>query len=175
MLSVAVQKDIGEYREKVILGLSGKTLLGVALGIGASAVVALIGYFGFGLSVNDLSLPVLVLSGSGFLIGYCKPLNLPFEKALPLILKEYFGQTCLVYKSSLQLARKAAIKAEKDELAHPAASTRGERKERKQENKDVCIEKKKYNAERSKRGVSSPEYCLPRYRKAEESVYKQYA
>lgn len=69
-LSVAVHKDIGEYREKVVGKLSLRTLCCVALGLAASVAAAALCHWCLGIAVSDASLPVMCASVPFWLLGF---------------------------------------------------------------------------------------------------------
>lgn len=154
MLSVAVQKDVGEYKEKIILGLSLKSLIGLGSGILIAVIEVLVSFFVLGISIESISVIVMATVMIGFVAGFARPLNMPFNKALPLLFTQYFGQTTLTYTSSVYKVQKGNLKTKKNS------------KEVKNVQKEDKREIVQYRKTRKKRGRRSPEYLLPRYAKA---------
>lgn len=154
MLSLPVQKDIGEYSEKIIMGLSAATIVCSAIGIAlAAAAVALCMYV---LHVpNDITyLVAALLAMSGFAFGFVKPLGMSTWDAAPFLIRSYLKSDSIIrYKTSVALADEARLTAE-------AKEARAHKKERSKE--DVRIQKEYLDA-REERGVRSPEWLLPRY------------
>lgn len=83
MLSVKVQKDIGEYTEKIIGKMSIRTLACLAGGLSAAIAAAAVAHFGFGIEVADASLPVMCASIPFWLVGFYRPYGIKFEKSCP--------------------------------------------------------------------------------------------
>ena len=103
-LSVAVHKDIGEYREKVVGKLSLRTLICVALGLAASVAAAALCHWCLGVEVADASLPVMCASVPFWLLGFWRPHGMPAERFLPLLWDHAFGPAQLTYSSSWRAA-----------------------------------------------------------------------
>jgi len=99
-LSVAVHKDIGEYREKVVGKLSLRTLCCVALGLAASVAAAALCHWCLGIAVSDASLPVMCASVPFWLLGFWRPHGMPAERFAPLLWDHLFGPSELAYASS---------------------------------------------------------------------------
>ena len=62
MLSVRVQKDIGEYTEKIVGKLSARTLACLAGGLASAVGAAALCQFALGIEVRDAALPVMCAS-----------------------------------------------------------------------------------------------------------------
>ena len=99
MLSVSVHKDIGEYTEKVVGKLSARTLACTAGGLGAAVGAAAVTYFGLGIPVADVTLPVMACSMPFWLAGFWRPKGLAAEKFIPLYLGHVLGDGRLVYST----------------------------------------------------------------------------
>jgi hypothetical protein len=99
-LSVAVHKDIGEYREKVVGKLSLRTLCCVALGLAASVATAAACHWCLGIEVADASLPVMCACAPFWLLGFWRPHGMPAERFVPLLWDHAFGPAALTYSSS---------------------------------------------------------------------------
>lgn len=99
-LSVAVHKDIGEYREKVVGKLSLRTLCCVALGLASSVATAALCHWCLGIEVADASLPVMCACVPFWLLGFWRPHGMPAERFVPLLWDHAFGPAELTYSSS---------------------------------------------------------------------------
>ena len=78
MLSVRVQKDIGEYTEKIVGKLSARTLLCLAGGLAAAVGAAALCRLAFGIEVRDAALPVMCASLPFWLPGVWRPHHMKF-------------------------------------------------------------------------------------------------
>ena len=154
MLSLPVQKDIGEYSEKIVMGLSAATL--ACSGVGIVFAAATVGLCKFVLQIPDdvtyLAAAMFVMVG--FAVGFVKPLGMSTWDAAPYLIRSYLKSDSIVrYRTSVALAEAARrTDAEKEVRKH--------KKERSKE--DVRIQKEYLDA-REERGVRSPEWILPRY------------
>lgn len=153
MLSVAVQKDIGEYEQKLFAGLTVRTSAALGLAVGLSCLEALVlcGLAGF--EVGDIAIVIMASAMGVFFAGYAKPLGLPLEKSLPLILDARFGRTKLAWASSLALNRGFGDK--------PAKPKR---------DRDAKRRLKEYEKACAGRRERSPEVLLAAYAKAADDV-----
>ena len=84
MLSVRVQKDIGEYTEKIVGKLSARTLACLAGGLASVVGAAALCQFALGIEVRDAALPVMCASLPFWLAGFWRPHHMKFEKFVPL-------------------------------------------------------------------------------------------
>lgn len=135
MLSVAIQKDIGEYRQRFFGGMTGRTaafLIAAVFGAGICAL-ALIGLLG--MSVDDAAIPIMVVAAGVFMAGWTKPLGMPLEKAAPLLLRAHTGKGVLPCRTSIALAAQGA--AEEEKAVAEAAASRKARKARKRRRRDA--------------------------------------
>ena len=83
-LSVKVQKDIGEYTEKVVGKLSLRTLACIAGGLASAVGAAALCHLGFGIEVADASLPVMAAAVPFWLAGFWRPHHMKPEEFAPL-------------------------------------------------------------------------------------------
>jgi hypothetical protein len=152
MLSLPVQKDIGEYQEKVVAGLSAATLACLAIGIAFGALV--VGLCKFIIHIPDDYTYLLAAAcvTLGFAIGFVRPINMPTWEAAPFLYRSYLSSdTAIHYASSVHLAEKQLLQNISKEL-----------KKSSEDKENVRIQKK-YLDERDERGVKSPEWLFPRY------------
>ena len=98
-LSIAVQKDIGEYEEKIILGLSAGKLAALGIGAALAAVEAAVATQVFGYSVRDIFFVLCLTVAGAFFMGFLRPHGMPFPQAARLFSRQWLGETTLVYKS----------------------------------------------------------------------------
>lgn len=100
MLSVRVQKDIGEYTEKIVGKLSARTLACLVGGLASAVGVAAICRLVFGIEVRDAALPVMCASMPFWLAGFWRPHHLKFEKFVPLWLGFQLEDQRILYRST---------------------------------------------------------------------------
>ena len=72
-LQIPIQKDIGEYEEKIVGKLSFRTLVCVAGGFGSAILVATICHFWIRIEVADAAFPVMCASIPFWLAGFGVP------------------------------------------------------------------------------------------------------
>ena len=93
MLSVRVQKDIGEYTEKIVGKLSARTLACLAGGLASAVGTAAICQFALGIEVRNAALPF-------WLAGFWRPHHMKFEKFVPLWLDFKLEDQRILYRST---------------------------------------------------------------------------
>lgn len=98
-LQIPIQKDIGEYEEKIVGKLSFRTLICVAGGFGSAIAVAALCYFVFGIEVADAAFPVMCASMPFWLAGFWRPFGMKAEKFLPLFCDHHLSDQRLLYTS----------------------------------------------------------------------------
>ena len=158
MLTVTVQKDIGEYEEKVVLGLTLKRLIAISICVGLAIAEAVVGMFVFNIDIKNMAIPIFATAAVGFIIGYLEPMGMPFTEALPYLIRQNFGSNQLEYVSAGEMAIEKASESEKNwKVSHV-------RKE----------EVKEYRRIRDYRNERSAEILLPRYHEAKERVEEEY-
>ena len=108
-LSIAVQKDIGEYREKILFGLSARQMVSMGGGIAGVIAEGVIGVGVMGGELDNLFIAMCVTLTLAFLLGFVNPYGLKFSLAARLYLNQWVGATKLIYKSSVfKRSREAA-------------------------------------------------------------------
>ena len=95
-LQIPIQKDIGEYDEKIVGKLTLRTLCCLALGFSAAVAVAAVAHLGFKADVSAMTFPIMA---AAWLAGFCKPYGLPFEKFVPLLAHHALNNQALTYRS----------------------------------------------------------------------------
>ena len=98
-LQIPIQKDIGEYEEKIVGKLSFRTLVCVAGGFGSAILVAAICHFWIGIEVADSAFPVMCASIPFWLAGFWRPCGMRAEKFAPLLFSHHMKDQRLLYES----------------------------------------------------------------------------
>ena len=98
-LQIPIQKDIGEYEEKIVGKLSFRTLVCVAGGFGSAILVAAICHFWIGIEVADAAFPVMCASIPFWLAGLWRPFGMRAEKFAPLLFSHHMKDQRLLYES----------------------------------------------------------------------------
>ena len=142
-LQIPIQKDIGEYEEKIVGKLSFRTLVCVAGGFGsailvlffimpvgvlfplmtlrhfgAAILVAALCHFWIGIEVADAAFPVMCASIPFWLAGFWRPFGMRAEKFAPLLANHHLKDQRLLY------ACPAAPFLEKPEAGKPTRRAR---------------------------------------------------
>jgi hypothetical protein len=104
MLSVPIQKDIGEYEEKIVGGLTIRTFIALVIGCALGAAEGLVGHYLMHIDIDSLSIFIFVTVMAAFAAGYVKPLDMPMKDALPFLIRQNLTGMPLKYRSSLGLA-----------------------------------------------------------------------
>ena len=86
-LRIPVQKDIGEYEEKIVGKMSLRTLACVSLG--------------FGSAVADAAFPIMLCSMPFWLAGFWRPFGMRAEELLPLLAAHELSPQLLAYEPCL--------------------------------------------------------------------------
>ena len=98
-LQIPIQKDIGEYEEKIVGKLSFRTLVCVAGGFGSAILVAALSHFWIGIEVADAAFPVMCASIPFWLAGFWRPFGMRAEKFAPLLADHLLKDQRLLYTS----------------------------------------------------------------------------
>lgn len=93
-LQIPIQKDIGEYDEKIVGKLTLRTLCCLALGFSAAVL-----HLGLKVDASAMTLPIMAAALPFWLVGFCKPYGLPFEKFVPLLASHALNSQVLVCRS----------------------------------------------------------------------------
>lgn len=122
-LQIPIQKDIGEYDEKIVGKLTLRTLCCLALGFSAAVAVATVLHLGLKVDVSAMTLPIMAAALPFWLAGFCKPYGLPFERFVPLLAAHALNNQSLTYRSCAAI-EKAALMPERK----PRKRTRREKR-----------------------------------------------
>ena len=96
-LQIPVQKDIGEYQEKIVGKMSLRTLVCTSCGFASAIVAACIVYFCFGVAVSNATLPVMVSALPFWLAGFWRPFGMKLEEFIPLFINHHLTDQRLYY------------------------------------------------------------------------------
>lgn len=100
-LQIPVQKDIGEYEEKIVGKLSLRTLVCVVLGFVSAIATAAATYFWIGTDVSNAAFPVMCASLPFWLAGFWRPFGMRLERFFPLFVSHHLDDQTLLYKNAL--------------------------------------------------------------------------
>ena len=99
-LQIPVQKDIGEYEQKIVGKMSLRTLVCVAGGFASAIGVAAFCYFVMGIQVANATFPVMCAAMPFWLAGFWRPFGMKAEQFLPLFIEQHANDQRLLYSSS---------------------------------------------------------------------------
>lgn len=100
MLSIGIQKDITEYKPKIVGQLTLRSLVCCVSAIGVSVAVGAYFYFVLGLGYEFAMYGIIFLSIPIWAAGFWHPYGMNLEKFVPLAIKHFFGNNTIKYKSS---------------------------------------------------------------------------
>ena len=100
MLSVAVQKDIGEIKPKIIGPLTTRNLVCSLSAVGLGVLVSCYCFFLLHIPIDICMFLVIILSMPIWAVGFWRPYKMNLEDFFPLWVKFTFGKNLVVYKSS---------------------------------------------------------------------------
>lgn len=100
-LHMPVQKDIGEYEEKIVGKMTLRTIVCLALGFGSAIAAGALLRFGLGLDASALALPIMLCSMPFWLAGFWRPLGMRAEEFAPLLWAHATNEQRLAYAPCL--------------------------------------------------------------------------
>lgn len=103
-LQIPVQKDIGEFEEKVVGKMTLRTLVCACCGFGAAVSVAAFSMFALGVPASDATLPVMAASVPFWLVGFWKPFGMRAEEFAPLAAEFHLADQKLLYRPTTAIA-----------------------------------------------------------------------
>lgn len=124
-LQIPIQKDIGEYQEKVVGKLSFRTLVCVAGGFASAIAVAALCHFWLGIEVSDAALPVMCASIPFWLAGFWRPFGMRAEKFAPLFIDHAFRDQKFLYSCPGALFLKRVTPGHPSRKAHRQMRRKG--------------------------------------------------
>ena len=98
-LRIPVQKDIGEYEEKIVGKMSLRTLACVSLGFGSAVGAAAFVHLGLHADVADAAFPIMLCSMPFWLAGFWRPKGLKAEEFCRLYAAHALSDGKLLYAS----------------------------------------------------------------------------
>ena len=98
-LQIPVQKDIGEYEEKIVGKMSLRTLACVTGGFGSAVAAAAFSYLVLGIEVANAAFPVMCASIPFWLAGFWRPYGMRAETFAPLFANHHLKDQKLLYRS----------------------------------------------------------------------------
>lgn len=110
MISVPVPKEITEYKEKIIFGLSFRQLICIALAIVTGIVTYLFCTFVLKLPLDISGYVVMIAALPAIALGFIRKNGLPFEKYALLFLRAQFGTCKLPYQEKALFCKVAPKK-----------------------------------------------------------------
>jgi len=117
MITVRIPKDIREYKEKLVAGLTIRNILCLILG---AILIAPFIYIGvkFNISMDYLSWGVLIVIIPVGLIGFYKPDNMPFEKYMATAIRFSMTKKQQVFISENKYNRGSSAEKISPDVAH---------------------------------------------------------
>ena len=103
-LHIPIQKDIGEYEQKLFGDMSIRTCVCLAGGFATAIATA-------------LAFPIMLATLPFWLAGFWKPRGMPFERFLPLLAKHHLAKRHFEYAPSHRGAMAAPLALEPRKLA----------------------------------------------------------
>ena len=116
MLNVPVQKDVSEYKSKVIGKLSGRALVTIIGAVGCAVLTAIWLWFVAGLNPSDFGWLLMIVAVPFWAVGFLKPSGMYFEEWLPRWLNHSLSNNALTYRSFAVLTGiKRSVKLEEEQ------------------------------------------------------------
>lgn len=100
MLSVPVQEDLQNYKEKLILGLSKRGLISVVGALFTTVLASVWLWLVFEINPSDFGFVLMVVSVPFWLVGFIKPSGMYFEDYFPKRMEVKFKKTYLLHESN---------------------------------------------------------------------------
>lgn len=177
MIEVRIPKEITEYKEKVIFGLSIRQLIFFTLTI----ILSLFSYFiltkKLGLSMDSASYVIILESLPLLAIGFIKINGFTFEKYAVLVIRHKLGTQKRKYKTNLLIDK---VREEKDLMEGGRRKNVKHSKEKKERRKSknireatLFISTKKDKKRKRKETLQQIKRARKEYRKAKQAEKKK--
>ena len=127
-LQIPIQKDIGEYEEKIVGKMSLRTLMCVIGGFGSAIAVACFLYLVLGIEVSNATLPVMAAALPFWLAGFWRPCSMKLEEFIPLFVAHYTKPQVMTFTPCLKglpLDGTGPVKGHPSRKAKRAAKKKG--------------------------------------------------
>lgn len=99
-ISVPVPKEITEYKEKIIFGMSGRQLIFSGIAVVLAVGIGVLCYL-MGMDITLIGYIIILAASPLMALGFIRKNNMAFEKYLFLVLRSKMGQNLLTYKTEL--------------------------------------------------------------------------
>ena len=100
-LHMPVQKDIGEYEEKIVGKMTLRTIACLALGFGSAVAAGALFRLVLGLDASTMAFPIMLCSMPFWLAGFWRPLGMRAEEFAPLLWAHEVNDQRLAYAPCL--------------------------------------------------------------------------
>ena len=90
-LHIPIQKDIGEYEQKLFGDMSIRTCVCLAGGFATTVLVASASWFWLAIDPSKMTFPIMLSTLPFWLAGFWKPHGMPFERFLPLVARHHMA------------------------------------------------------------------------------------
>lgn len=144
-LEVRVPKEITEYKEKIIFGLSIRQLFSflIAISVGFASYYLTSRLFG----KEVASYVVILITMPIFAFGFFKKDGFPFEKYIVIMIKQKLGDNKRIYKTNLSVNK---IEGKEGEIIGSKKGFKRKRRQRKEREYKVFEIRKKDTKRKSK-------------------------
>ncbi|MDD4291878.1 MAG: PrgI family protein [Clostridia bacterium] len=99
MLETRIPKEITDYREKLLLGLTTRQLVCVVIAVVMLALSYVIFVVWFKWTVDDAGYPMMILAAPALACGFVRKNDMTIDKYLALLFKHYTGNHKYTYKT----------------------------------------------------------------------------
>ncbi len=167
-LEVRVPKEITEYKEKILFGLSIRQLFSfiIALLVGFSAYYISFKFFG----KDVASYVVILITMPIFAFGFFKKDGFPFEKYIFIILRQKLGNNKRIYKTDISIRKIEGKEGEKSGFKKAGKRKRREGKKREFE----VFEIRKKDAKRKSKEIKrKTKEARKQYKRAKQRIEKE--
>lgn len=96
-LHIPIQKDIGEYEQKLFGDMSIRTCVCLAGGFATAVATALACWLWLGIDPSDAAFAIMLATLPFWLAGFWRPHGMAFERYLPLVARQHLSCRRLVY------------------------------------------------------------------------------
>ena len=103
-LHIPIQKDIGEYEEKIIGRMSARTLLCVSCGFAAAIAVGAACFLVLRVDPSSATFPVMCACLPFWLAGFWRPYGMKLEEFLPHLISFHANDQTLLASACLEVA-----------------------------------------------------------------------
>ena len=124
-LQIPIQKDIGEYEEKIVGRMSLRTSACVAGGFASAVAVGALCYVALGLDPSSMTFPVMCACLPFWLAGFWRPYGMRVEELAPLAWAHAVNDQRLVFESCLEAPACGPVPGKADRAHRRAAKAKG--------------------------------------------------